>query len=371
MENGIINVTNGLSAERFRVSICALDSSETFSQRIRQPGFECRLVPKHGQGIDWPLVRRLAGQLRELDADLVHSHNWGTFIYAVLAAKLSGIPIVHGEHGKNPNEMDGDGALKALTKKILGRRVRCIVTVSQSIAAEWKTLGIPGERIRWIPNGVDIQRFRPRDDARQQRRRFGLPEDGFVIGSVGRLDALKNYGVAIEAISNMRNTPAPVLALLGTGVEENNLRKQAADAGIADRVFFLGRHGDPENFLAALDIFVLPSKTEGMSNVVLEAMASGLPMICADLPAHREVFEPGEEGIMLSPCRAQNLEKALSALSGDTNERRRLGVRAREKAVSRFSLSRMVADYEKLYEEFAPTGANELGHGTQAAERSG
>lgn len=351
MENGIINVTNGLSDD-FRVSLCVLDSSETFSQRVRRPNFECRLVPKKGKGIDWSAIKRLARELKSMDADLVHSHNWGSFLYAVLAAREAGIPVIHGEHGKNPSEMEGDGFLKTWTKRILGRRLARLTSVSQAIAAEWVALGIPQDRIQWIPNGVDIERFRPRNDAAEQRRRFGLPGDGILIGSVGRLDNLKNYAVAIEALSLMPKAPISRLALLGAGPEQENLARQARNLGISDRVFLLGRHSDPENFFAALDIFVLPSKTEGMSNVVLEAMACALPVVCADLPAHREVFDAGAEGITAAPCTAENLASTLSRLVADPERRSQFGAAARKKALSRFSLARMIADYEILYGEF-------------------
>src|SRR5215510_8756746 len=95
METGIVNVANGLPAERFRVSVCALDVSETFSHRIRRPNSEFYLLPKTGRGIDWRLFWRLTRLLRRAHVDVVHSHNWGTFLYSVLAAKLARVPIVH------------------------------------------------------------------------------------------------------------------------------------------------------------------------------------------------------------------------------------------------------------------------------------
>ena len=107
MENGIINVTNSLPADRYRVSICILDSVETFSKRIRRPDCHYHLLPKQGDGIDWGMIRRLARLLRKVDADLVHSHNWGTFLYSVLAAKLARLPIIHGEHARIPVKSEG------------------------------------------------------------------------------------------------------------------------------------------------------------------------------------------------------------------------------------------------------------------------
>src|ERR1700730_6160440 len=153
-----------------------------------------------------------------MDADVVHSQNWRSFIYAVLAAKLARVPVIHGEHGKNPSEVEGDGALKSWMKRTLGHRIRRVVTVSQSIAAEWEALGISRSRIRSIPNGVDVEPFRPRSDAAEQRRRFGLPENGILIGSVGRLDTLKNYSIAIKALTLTRMERVCRLVLLGEGL---------------------------------------------------------------------------------------------------------------------------------------------------------
>jgi sugar transferase (PEP-CTERM/EpsH1 system associated) len=353
MENGIINVANGLAPDRFRISVCALDSRETFSERIRRPDSKYYLLPKRGRGIDWRLVWKLSRLLRRSGVDVVHSHNWASFLYAVLAAKWAGVPILHGEHGKNAGELDETNRPKYWAKSVLGRRVNRLVTVSQALATEWAGYGVPQSKIQWIPNGVDVERFRPRTDKLAQRRKFGLPEHGCMIGSVGRLDALKNYEVLVAALGQFaREIPDGHLALMGDGPCEQRLRQKAEELGVGDRLHLLGRRPDPENFLAALDIFVLPSKTEGMSNVVLEAMAAGLPVVCADLPCHHEVFETGREGIIISPCTAGTLAECLAGLSRDPQRRESLGRAARDKVLARFNVTRMVSDYERLYAGF-------------------
>jgi sugar transferase (PEP-CTERM/EpsH1 system associated) len=353
MENGIINVANGLCAGRFRVSICALDSQETFSGQIRRPDSAYYLLPKR-EGIDWLLIWRLARLFRHTRVDVVHSHNWGTFLYSVLAAKLAGVPIIHGEHGKNLAELNETNRPKSWAKRVLGRRVDRLVTVSQTIAAEWAGYGVPPGKIEWIPNGVDLDRFHPRPEKPELRRAFSLPEHGLLIGSVGRFDPIKNYEVLIEAFGRLApRFPESRLALLGDGPREPNLRSLADTIGVRDRVFWLGRRPDPENFLPALDIFALPSLSEGMSNVVLEAMASGLPVVSADLPGHREVFAPGSEGVVVSPCDAQALGDALEGLIGDAERRLAMGAAARRRVLARFNLRRMISDYERLYARYA------------------
>jgi sugar transferase (PEP-CTERM/EpsH1 system associated) len=358
MENGIINVANALPADRFRVSVCALDSRQTFSERIRRSDAEYFLLPKVGGGIHWKLVWRLSRLLRRSGIDVVHSHNWGSFLYAVLAAKLAGVPVIHGEHGKNAGELDERNRPKRWTKSQLGRRVDRLVTVSRAIADEWAGYGVPEEKILWIPNGVDVERFRPRDDKRLHRRNFGLPEDGLLLGTVSRLDPIKNYEVLLAAFARLaQEFPGCHLAFLGDGPSEQTLRAQAHSLGLADRIYWLGRRPDPENFLPALDVFALPSKSEGMSNVVLEAMASGLPVVAADLPAHREVFEPDREGILVSPCTADALAQSLAGLMKNPEQRQALGRAARHKVLARFNLTRMISDYERLYAGYAPSEA--------------
>ncbi len=353
MEGGIINVTNGLSADRFRVSICALDSQETFSERIRRPDSGYHLLPKR-DCVDWLLIGRLARLCRRTHVDLIHSHNWGTFLYSVLAARLARVPIVHGEHGKNLSELNEVNRPKVWAKRILGRGVDGLITVSQAIAEEWAGYGIPTSKIQWIPNGVDLERFQPRQNAAELRHSFGLPEQALLIGSVGRFDPIKNYEVLLEALSRLApRFPATSLAFLGDGPQEPALRSVAKSLGVAERVHWLGRRPDPQNFLPALDIFVLPSLGEGMSNVVLEAMASGLPVVCADLPGHREVFTPDVEGIVVSPCDGERLAEALALLISDRERRLALGAAAHRRAVARFNLQRMISDYERLYASFA------------------
>ena len=355
MENGIVNVTN-LLPDRHRVSICALDSEETFSLRIQRSGTEYFLLPKNGDGIDWGLVYRLARLIRSGKVDLVHSHNWGTFLYSVLAAKLAGVPIVHGEHGKNQSEVGGDGRAKRVAKRVLGRRVDQIVPVCQAIADEWIAYGVPQDRVKSIPNGVDINRFCPRPDRGACRDEFGLPESAFLVGSVGRLDELKNYEVLVQVLGKMKDDlPDIHVAILGDGPQRTMLQELAQRTGIAERVHLLGFRTRPELFLAGLDIFILPSKYEGMSNVVLEAMSTALPIVCADLRSHREIFVPGREGEIVSPCSAATFAASIDQLYRDDRRRRELGLAARARILKEFSIEQMVNSYARMYDTYMPT----------------
>ena len=354
MEGGIVNVCNRLP-EEFRVSICALAPLETFSGSIQRPGSQFfTLPPSRQEGVDWTLVPRLARLFRRTKVDLVHSHTWGTFLYSVLAARLTGTAIIHGEHGRNMFELAEHNPAKDWAKRLLGRRVDRMITVSNDLRREWiERFGIPERKIVWIPNGVDVTRFRPDPaDRAAARRHFGLPESGFVIGSVGRLDPIKNYRLMIDAAQIVLAKKEQVsITVLGDGPLQEELERQVAELGLAGRVHLLGWRLESPRFLQTLDIFVLPSISEGMSNSVLEALATGLPVVCPALPTHREVITTGVDGILMENFTKESLAEMLMHLLDDEAERLRLSREARETACRQFSLQRMVDRHASLYRE--------------------
>jgi sugar transferase (PEP-CTERM/EpsH1 system associated) len=363
MEAGIVNVSTRLP-EDFRVSLCALAPLQTFSDFLKRPGTQFfTLPPRRPDGVDWMLVPRLARLFRQAEVDLVHSHNWGTFLYSVLAARLSGTAITHGEHGKHSFELTEHNPAKDWTKRLLGRRVNRMITVSNDLRREWiERFHIPARKIVWIPNGLDVTRFRPDPaDRAAARRHFGLPESGFVIGSVGRLEPMKNYAVLIDAAKIVLAKKEQVsFAVLGDGVSREELERQVAELGLADRVHLLGWRLESPRFLQTMDIFVLPSISEGMSNSVLEALATGLPVVCPALATHREVITPDVDGILMEDFTKETLAEMLLKLLDDEPERLRLSLAARETACRQFSLQRMVDRHASLYREVLGRGPGAL-----------
>jgi len=351
MENGIVNLLNRMD-DRFAMSVCALDSEETFSLKISRPGVGYFTMPPRRPGIDWSLVGRLVSLIQRERIDIVHSHNWGTFIYAVLAGRLARIAIVHGEHGKNFLELAPEGPAKRFAKKWLGRRTDLLLSVCEEIRGEWLArYGIAPQGMRTIHNGVDSQRFAPAA-AGEGRRALGLPPDAFVAGTVGRLDPIKNQAALIQAVARLAvEVPALHAVFIGSGPLEKELRNLADTLSLTDRVHFAGPRREVEQLLPAFDAFVLPSLSEGMSNVLLEAMSCGVPPVCSDLPSHHEIVTPGVDAILLRPCNEITLAETLRDLYRNPDARSRLAAAARKTIVDRFSLERMVRDYEQVYVE--------------------
>ena len=351
MENGIVNLLNRMD-DRFAPSICALDSAETFSAKIARPGVQYFCLPPRAGGIDWTLIFRLAGLIRRERFDLVHSHNWGSFLYGVIAGRLAGVAVVHGEHGKNFSELSAEGRAKKTAKIVLGNQADLLLSVCEDIRGEWLArYRIPPTHMRTITNGVDSIRFAPAPPA-AARHALGLPADAFVAGTAGRLDPIKNLPAMIGAVARLAaDLPNLHAVFIGSGPLEADLRALVARHSLESRAHFAGLRKDVHLLLPAFDVFLLPSFSEGMSNVLLEAMSCGVPPVCTDLSSHREIVTPGRDSILLSPCDESTLAATLRHLHQNPDLRARLAGAARRTILDRFSLDRMVAGYQDAYLE--------------------
>jgi glycosyltransferase involved in cell wall biosynthesis len=351
MENGIVNLVNRMD-QRFALSVCALDSEETFSARISRPGARCFVLPPRREGMDWSFIHRLVSLIRREQIDIIHSHNWGTFIYSVLAGRLAGVGIIHGEHGKNFTELGAEGRAKRLAKTWLGREADLLLCVCDDIRGEWLArYAVAPQRIRTIHNGVDSLRFAPAPSP-EARRALGLPQDAYVAGTVGSFDPIKNQAALMGAVARLaQEIPALHAVFIGSGRLEAELRQMAEASCLSGRIHFPGLRRNVEQLLPAFDVFVLPSISEGMSNVLLEAMSCGVPPICTDLASHREIVTPGLDAILLQPCNEVTLAEALRDLHLNEPARFRLADSARRTILERFTLEGMIHTYEEAYVE--------------------
>lgn len=344
LENGVVSVVNRLSAKRFRSSICCLKHAGKFLSRVSPaiPVFEMG-----GQGgNDLWLPFRLACLFRETRPDIVHTRNAESFYYGFLGAKLAGIKcIVHSEHGRTFN----DRAIRFSVQRWMSRYIQALFAVSEQLKHDLvKHVGIPEQHIRVLHNGVDLERFGS-DNRAEVRRQLGLRQTDLVIGSVGRLVPVKNYSLLLTALAALDRKNL-VAVLVGDGPARADLEGLAQTLGIAHQVRFLGHRDDITSLLAAMDIFVLPSTHEGMSNTLLEAMASGVPSIASDVGGNPEIISHGQDGYLFSSGNVPELVSLLQRLCYDADLRRRLGETGRARIASHFSIRTMIGRYEDLYE---------------------
>jgi sugar transferase (PEP-CTERM/EpsH1 system associated) len=295
---------------------------------------------------------RMARLLRSLRPDIVHSRNWSC-VDAIIGARLAGVPIViHSEHGREASDPEGRNGIRRFGRRLLAPMVNQFVTVSHDLA-RWlvEDIGLPRRKVLSIRNGVDTVRFSPggRQDARAV---LGIGPESLVFGTVGRLDPVKDQVGLLEAFGRLANEPRAVLVIAGDGPCRPALEAKVAALGLRGRVRLLGEREDVPAVLAAIDVFVLSSVGEGMSNAILEAMATGLPVVATRVGGNPELVVDGTTGFLVEPRSPEALALPLYRYLVDPGLLARHGRAARDLAEAEFSLERMVGAYEHLYGRF-------------------
>lgn len=200
LENGVVNLINSLDSDRFEHAICCITTSGPMADRIIHP-VEVVTLGK-GRGGDYLLPLKLARAIKKVGPDIVHTRNWGA-IDGVVAARLAGVHrVIHGEHGREATDLTGTNKRRLMIRKILHPLVARFVTVSAELKT-WlvRDVSVPEGKVVQIINGVDADRFRPADDKAAAKTKAGLPPSSFVIGSVGRLDPVKDYSTLIRGFA--------------------------------------------------------------------------------------------------------------------------------------------------------------------------
>lgn len=237
-------------------------------------------------GLRPSLVLRLKRLLKNLNADVVHTHHIGPLLYAGLAARLAGIKcLIHTEH----DAWHLDNARRRKLARWAVKLLRPLLVADADTVATSMKKHLQCDDIRIIRNGIDTERFIPGDKTRA-RQHLGLPEDALIIGCSGRLEKVKGQEVLINAMAWLPNDVH--LALAGAGSTETALRKQAKYIGIESRIHFLGRIDEMPGFYQALDVFCLPSLNEGLPLSPLEAQACNIPAVVTDVGGAHETLCP-------------------------------------------------------------------------------
>jgi sugar transferase (PEP-CTERM/EpsH1 system associated) len=343
LENGVVNIVNGLPEDAFRHAIIALTDVRDFRERIRRTDVGLFALNKR-PGKDPGTYLRLYRLLKKLRPAVAHTRNLGTLEGAVVA-RLAGVPSrVHSEHGWDEYDPHGTNRKYHAMRRFVSPLVNRFVAVSQEIE-RWlsDSVGIRREKVMRICNGVDTQRFRPATGSAERL----LPSDRFppgsiVVGSVTRFKAIKDPLNLVRAFITARREPAGGrlrLVMAGDGELRGPAQQLLQEAGEEGNAWLPGSRDDIPQLLRAMDVFVLGSLREGISNTVLEAMAAGLPVVAS------------ATGRLLPPASPGELAAALLDYARDDALRVAHGRAARARVESDYSLQRMLADYDALYRQ--------------------
>lgn len=363
LENGVVNLINQLPAQRFRHAVIALTEVSEFRRRVQRDDVQFFALDKPpGQGLR--VAPRMVSLLRRISPAIVHTRNLAA-LEMTLPAAWAGVPArVHGEHGWDTSDPDGRSRKFRLVRRFYRPFVHRYVALSRHLQRYLvDAVGVPGERVEQIYNGVDTRRFHPAAAGREPiaGSPFAAPEF-WLVGTVGRLQAIKDQVLlarafvrALELDPGARGRLRLVVA--GDGPLRAQVEQVLHDGGAESLAWLAGSREDVPQVLRGLDAFVLPSLAEGISNTILEAMATGLPIVATAVGGNVELIEDGATGRLVPAGVVDTLAQAMLEDCRDPAAARSRGAAARSAVQQRFSLDSMVAAYGGLYQRLLEQAA--------------
>jgi len=342
LEKGVATLVQQASKEMEHIILCLKSAGD--SVRLLVAGTKVITLGKT-EGNSPFFILKLARKIRLLKPDIVHTRNWSG-MDGIIAARMAGIrAVVHGEHGWGMQDPQGLHPKRILIRRFLSRWVDEYTCVSKEIE-NWLCNDVRvGKPVTQIYNGVDVEKYCSGNGRDLIRAELGLADDIPLVGIVGRLDPIKNHPTLFRAFEAVRTVlPEARLLVVGDGSERERLENRAGDG-----VIFLGNRSDVPEILRALDLFVLLSLNEGISNTILETMATGIPIVATRVGGNPELVEDGRTGILVKEGDLQSIASAILRYLQHADLRARHGEAGRQSVFKRFSIQAMVRSYEAVY----------------------
>ena len=356
LENGIVNLLNHMPRSTYRHVVLALTEVTEFRRRVLRDDVEFIALhkpPGHGVWL-YPALFRL---FRALKPAIVHSRNLAA-LETVIPAWLARVPMrVHGEHGRDVDDLDGNSRRYQWMRRLYRPFVNHYCALSKELGDYLvDKVNVPAARITQIYNGVDSERFQRGDEGRLaiDGCSFGGSEN-WLVGTVGRMQSVKNQVSLAHAFVRALQLDPTLrtrlrLVMIGDGPLRAECQAILANAGVSELAWLPGERHDVANIMRGLDCFVLPSLAEGVSNTILEAMASGLPVIATNVGGNAELVSHGLTGELVPAANTEALAESLLKLAGDPIMARAMGRAGRVSAEARFSMQAMVSAYCGIYD---------------------
>lgn len=345
LEKIVVDLANSLDPQQYEPFICCIANAGEFAEEFKYP--ENLFVIGNTGRINYRSCRTIHRILKEHEIHIVHSHNLAGLLYSVPAARIRHVPIIHTNHGYVEEERRNI-KLK-IFEKWMSRFVDRYVCVSEQLRKEVeKSLWVKRDRILVLYNGVEAVADFPIRDS--------LGEDTAVIGSVGRLDPIKNYRFLLEAFSEIVvRRPACRLELIGDGNEYNELVDLRNELKLNNKVVFRGNVRNPRDYVKAFDIFVLTSLSEGLSMSILEAMSLKKVCVVSHVGGNPEIIEKGMNGFLFESNNKIDFVQIMMNVIENlyTDEMKKIREAAGNTIEKRFSLDSMRGGYCKLYDAVA------------------
>lgn len=347
MERLVADLVHTL-ADRVESHVLTLQYVGRFGQGLGDVATLHHVTPRRGYSMIWP--RALANTIAAIAPDVVHTHG-GVWYKASLAARIARVPqVMHTDHGR----VIPDPWVARVLDRRAARRTDVVVAVSHRLGDHLARHIVRGSApVRVIENGVDSKQFSPRPDDGGLRQELGLAAATPIIGSVGRLEAVKGYDVMLEAFRRLLELggagAAPVLVIAGNGSERHGLERVVVSAGLRDRVHLLGWRDDIHQLHRAFTLFTMASRSEGTSVSLLQAMGAGLCPVVTDVGGNRRVLGSDLSHRLVPAGDCVALSRAWEEALVAPERRERDGTAARRRVLDAFTLEAMADAYARLY----------------------
>lgn len=347
MENVIYNLAVAHDPDRLKLQVGSLEGIGPLSQKLIDRGIASTLVPRMTPGISMIYPGALISFIKKSKCQIVHTHSGCWSKVATACAWIPGIKLIYTDHGRAFPEMRDRIFLDRIAVKFTDR----VVAVGEPLREYLiNTVKLPARKVITIKNGIDTARFKPSPDTRTAvRHEFGYEASDVVIAMVARLAPVKNHKLLIDTFGSLAGKyPQARLLIIGDGPLRGELESHVAQLLLQNRVTFTGDRPDVERLLTGAEIATLCSQSEGISLTLLEAMATGLPVVATNVGGNPTIISEGQDGHLVDQ-NVQSYSAALGRLIESESIRRSLGERARATVVEKWSVKQMADQYQELY----------------------
>jgi glycosyltransferase involved in cell wall biosynthesis len=354
-EQQLLELVKLLDKRRFEPIVLALAPGGPLEPEFKAvPDVELISLKRKGR-FDFSCLFSIIRIIRKRNVDIVQPFLTPANLFGLLAGFLCRTPvkIMTRRPGVEPKDVSFGYHLYFKAETFLARFVDIVVPNSEAGRVFMTGKGVRPERIRVIPNGLNLTRLmNDRLPLEEARRKINLPLNARVIGTVGRLAPKNAHTFLIQAAALVKEKmPDVKFALVGDGPLRASLENQAKELGVSDSVIFFGERRNIGIYFSAFDVAVLTSRLEGCSNCLIEAMAMGKPVVATAVDGNREIVEHGQNGLLVPFGNPEAVAEAILTLIDDLEAADIMGQRANELIVDKFSLEKMVNEYQSLYEE--------------------
>ncbi len=349
LQQVVVSLCRSIDQAKYEVSVLCLRDLGPLSEEIESLNINVRLLPQKKGKTDYLSFFKVAKIIKEEKPHILHTHNTQPLIDGTLGALLSGWrpKIIHTDHARE----FPDKKRYMIAEWLVSHFVYKIVGVSDKTTENLHVYEkIPWKKLVTIQNGIDQRRFEQTIDRNMKKKELGIPEGSPVIGVISRIEKVKGISYLLQAMPDIvKEFPTLKLLIVGDGSERENLQLECRQLGIQENVVFTGIRNDVHQILQVLDIFVLPSISEGLPMGLLEAMAAECPVVASNVGGIPGVVGYEENALLVHPGQPKELASTVIFLLKDEQKRKNMASQLKEIFVSRYSATHMTKKYTELY----------------------